>query len=361
MTSASQVDAGDDDQRATGGGPSTGDRAGAADASGTLTMVADADGRGPGAGARRAEPAGRRSSPEVRIVSAHKSVRARLAEIWDQKELVVNMVRTEIRVKYKSSALGLVWSLLSPAMTLGVYVLVFQVILKNGIPLFVIYLFSGLLLWNLFQVGVTTATSVVVNNAGLVKRVMFPREILALASVGSAMVFFFFQTIVMVIFLVGFHSAPAWSLLWLVIVALVPLLVLASALALFLAAVNVYLRDVQHLVEVVVGAAWFWACPVVYTFQMSVAQKLHDHGIPQWIYFLNPVTPLVMTFQRVLYNKVGKVQLTTPGSKPTQLLPAWHWTTYVWMDAAVLGVGLVLFYLAMVVFGRLSGNFAEEL
>lgn len=357
MTSTSRVGAGGDGQRATGG--ATGADPTGPDG-GTLTVVEGAEG-GDADAVVRGEGSARRGPMEVRIVSAHKSVGARLAEIWDQKELVVNMVRTEIRVKYKSSALGLVWSLLSPAMTLGVYVLVFQVILKNGIPLFVIYLFSGLLLWNLFQVGVTTATSVVVNNAGLVKRVMFPREILALASVGSALVFFVFQTIVMVIFLIVFHSAPAWSLLWLVVVALVPLLVLSSALALFLAAVNVYLRDVQHLVEVVVGAAWFWACPVVYTFQMSVAAKLHDHGIPQWIYFLNPVTPLVMTFQRVLYNKMGKVQLTTPGSKPTQLLPAWHWVTYVWMDAAVLGVGMVLFYLAMVIFGRLSGNFAEEL
>lgn len=350
MTSTSRADAGGGGSSAPRPGNDGMRRQGATEATGVRPLLATDDRRP--------------SSEVVRIVSAHKSVGQRLLEIWDQKELVVNLVRTEIRVKYKNSTLGLVWSLLSPAMTLGVYVLVFQVLLKNGIPLFVIYLFSGLLLWNLFQVGVTTATSVVVNNAGLVKRVMFPREILALASVGSALVFFFFQSIVMVIFLVGFHSAPDWGLLWLIPVALVPLLVFAAALALFLAAVNVYLRDVQHLVEVLVGAAWFWACPVVYTFQLSVFPKLVAHRIPQWLYLLNPVTPLVMTFQRVLYNRVwAHSTVAAPnGTFPLEhYLPSWTWHTYLWLDGAVLGFSLVLFYLGMVVFGRLSGNFAEEL
>ena len=75
-----------------------------------------------------------------------------------------------------------------------------------------IFLFAGLLLWNLFQLGVQTGTGVIVNNAGIVKKVSFPREILALASVGSACVFFFFQAIVMVIFLVVFHSGPGLGL-----------------------------------------------------------------------------------------------------------------------------------------------------
>jgi ABC-2 type transport system permease protein len=302
----------------------------------------------------------RARSDVVRVVSASKPVRERLLDIWQARELLVNMVRTEIRVKYKSSFLGLLWSLLSPAMTLGIYVLVFQVILKNGIPNFVIFLFSGLLLWNLFQTGVQTATGVVVANAGLVKRVAFPREILALAAIGSAGVFFFFQACVMVIFMVALHAAPAWHLLWLIVVALVPLLVFAAALAVLLAAITVYLRDMQHLVEVIVGAAWFWACPIVYSFQESVATKLQAHGL-EWVYFLNPVTPMVMTFQRVLYNRPGAVPLTTPGHPLVHLLPPWGALTYLWMDAAVLGFSLVLFWIAMVVFGRLAGNFAEEL
>jgi ABC-2 type transport system permease protein len=217
----------------------------------------------------------------TRVVSPTISVPQRLREIWLSRELLVYLVRTEIKVKYKNSVLGLVWSMIAPAMTLAIYFIVFQYISKNGIPNFVIFLFSGLLLWNLFQVGVQTATGVVVNNAGIVKKVSFPREILALASIGSAMVFFFFQTMVMLIFLVVFHSAPAWQYLPLLPLALLAAIVLASGLAILLSAVNVYLRDTQHLIEVVL-TAWFWACPIVYSFQNQLAQRLSVDGLT-WV------------------------------------------------------------------------------
>ena len=296
----------------------------------------------------------------TRVVSSHVTVPKRVVEIWRSRQLLLNLVGTEIRVKYKNSVLGLLWSLLAPAMALTVYAVVFGVALKNGYPNFVILLFSGLLGWNLFQTAVLTATPVIVNNAGLVKKVSFPREILALAAVGSASVFFFFQSCVMVIFLVALHWRPDFGELWLIPVALVPLLVFCSAMAIFLAAVNVYLRDTQHLIEVVVGSAWFWACPIVYSYQKVVHVGLADHHIPAWIYFLNPMTPIVMTFERVLYARTF-VHLTTAGHPLAQLLPGWGPMTYVKLDALVLGVSLVLLYGAMVVFGRLAGNFAEEL
>lgn len=303
----------------------------------------------------------------TRVVSAKISVGRRLQEIWRSRELLVYMVRTEIKVKYKNSVLGLLWSMLSPAMTLAVYTLVFGVLLKNGIPNFVIFLFSGLLLWNFFSTGVLAATGVVVNNAGLVKKVSFPREILALAAIGSAGVFFFFQACVMAIFMIVLRMPPAWPLIWLLVVAIIPTLVFASALGIFFAAVNVYLRDTLHLVTVLVGAAWFWACPIVYSFQYSLASHMvgKDHW-RAWLYFLNPMTPLVMTFQRVLYDRPGLVKMAikvAPGAPPIRdrLLPPWPVSTYVWADGLVLLVSLVLFYLAMVVFGRLAGNFAEEL
>jgi ABC-type polysaccharide/polyol phosphate export permease len=91
-----------------------------------------------------------------------------------------------------------------------------------------------------------------------------------------------------------------------------------------------------------------------------VSAQLAKHHIT-WLYFLNPMTPVVMTFQRVLYAKTGLVTLTVPPHPKEQLLPSWGPLTYVWMDAAVLGVGIALFFVGMNVFGRLAGNFAEEL
>jgi ABC-2 type transport system permease protein len=298
-----------------------------------------------------------RGNKVTRVVSPTISVRQRLKEIWLSRELLVYLVRTEIKVKYKNSVLGLVWSMISPAMTLAIYFVVFQVVLGNHMPDFVIYLFAGLLLWNLFSLGVLTGTGVIVNNAGIVKKVSFPREILALAAVGSACVFFFFQSIVMVIFMIVLHAGPDWPYLPLVVFALITGVVLACALAVLLSAVNVYLRDTQHLMEVIL-TAWFWACPIVYSFQGQLAKRLAQHGLT-WVYFLNPLTPLVLSFQRALYAHV--IVISTVTHLPTHELPMHGFAWFAGLDAAVLGLALLLFLFALVVFGRLEGNFAEEL
>jgi ABC-2 type transport system permease protein len=138
----------------------------------------------------------------------------------------------------------------------------------------------------------------------------------------------------------------------------------------FLSAVNVYLRDTQHLVEVLL-MAWFWAIPGIYAYSGRVHDGLVKHtifGIPGthliWLYFANPVTPVVMSFQRVFYNVVHP--RSTLASQHHALIPhgvmahyGIHW--YVGSDLAVLAGSLLLLLGAMVVFGRLEGNFAEEL
>jgi ABC-2 type transport system permease protein len=294
------------------------------------------------------------SGSATRVVSPTISVRKRLREIWLSRELLIYLVRTEIKVKYKNSALGLVWSMVAPAMTLAIYFFVFSVVLGNKMPNFVIFLFSGLLLWNLFSLGVLTGTGVVVNNAGIVKKVSFPREILALAAVGSACVFFFFQAIVMVIFMVVLQAPPDLAYFPVLVLALITGVILACALSVLLSAINVYLRDTQHLIEVVL-TAWFWACPIVYSY-WTVEKKLGPRGLT-WIYFLNPVTPLVLAFQRCLYaHPVVTIQGTV-----TQVLPTQGYLWYVVLVLIVLALSVLLFVIALAVFGRLEGNFAEEL
>jgi ABC-2 type transport system permease protein len=320
--------------------------------------------------AARAVRVAARGSKPTRTVSARVSVWLRLREMWEARELFVFLVRKEIKVKYKNSVLGFLWSMLNPALTLAVFYVLFTYFLPNGIPHFVIYMFSAMLVWNLFQTGLLSGTTSIVVNAGIVKKVAFPREILVLASVGSAFVYFFYQSIVLVIFMFAFHHAPAWGELWLLIPALAALVVFASALAIFLSAVNVYLRDTQHLVEVLL-VAWFWAIPTVYAFSGRVHDSLERHTlffIPHtkliWLYFANPVTPVVMTFQRVFYNDYHP--RSTLASLKHELIPhgvlssySTHW--YVGADLIVLGVSVVLFLGALIVFGHLEGNFAEEL
>ena len=296
-----------------------------------------------------------RRGSDTRVVTPTISVRQRLREIWLSRELLTYLVRTEIKVKYKNSVLGLIWSMVAPAMTLVIYWFVFGVVLKNGIPNFVIFLFAGLLLWNLFQFGVMSGTGVVVNNAGIVKKVSFPREILALAAVGSACVFFFFQAIVMVLFMIVLHHGPDWSYLPVTLLALVTGIVLAAAIAVLLSSINVYLRDTQHLIEVIL-TAWFWACPIVYAYQKQIGDRLGPQSLT-WVYFLNPMVPLVLSFQRFIYADVT----VTVNNAPYGILPPKGMLWYVGLDLGVLFLATCLFLVALAVFGRLEGNFAEEL
>jgi ABC-2 type transport system permease protein len=287
------------------------------------------------------------------VVSARTSVRQRVRRIWQYRELLLGMVRKELKVKYKNSVLGFVWSMLNPAMYLVVFYVVFQLVLKNGIPNFAIFLLCGLLVWNFFSTTLPSATGSIVGNSSIIKKVSFPREVLPLASEGAALVHFFLQTTVLVLAMLLFRYQPAYSWLWLLIPALVALLLFAAACSVFLSAVNVYMRDTQHLLELLL-LAWFWGTPIVYPYQ-QVASRL---GHLSWVYLLNPITSIVMTFQRVLYNKIspvgenGVVHILPPGRTQLDYL----------IPLAIISLASLAFLLgAMVVFGRLEGNFAEEL
>jgi ABC-2 type transport system permease protein len=294
----------------------------------------------------------------VRIVSARPSVPRRLQAIWNARELLFYFVITDIKIKYKSSALGLVWSLFAPALTLGIYFLVFSVIMKNGVPFFVIYLFSGLLVWNYFANVVGTSTGIIVDRAAVVKKVAFPREILALSTVGTSTIYFLLQAGVMAVFMALVQHAPDWGLLWLLPFSVLGLALVAGALGVALSAVNVYLRDTKHLVDVFLQL-WFFLTPIVYSFERTVSVPLHAHGLT-WLYLLNPVTPFVMTFQRVLYATEVGLSTVAP-HVALKLLPTWPVTTYLALNGALILIGAVAMVVAISIFGRLEGNFAEEL
>src|SRR5438445_6474688 len=120
---------------------------------------------------------------------------ARVRELARDREILGNLVRREVKVKYKSSVLGAAWSMLNPVLYLAVFTLVFSVVLKNNVPHFPVYLLSGLLAWNLFATSLALGARSVVDNANLVTKVYFPRELLPLASVGTALADFVAQSI----------------------------------------------------------------------------------------------------------------------------------------------------------------------
>jgi ABC-2 type transport system permease protein len=288
----------------------------------------------------------------------------RIVRIWRYRELLVRMVRTELKVRYKNSALGFAWSLLNPLLYLVVFYVAFDLILGAGIPAFPLFLMSGLLVWNLFSAGLGGATGSVVGNAGLVNKVSFPREILPLASIGAALVHFFLQSIVLAVALLVARWDVAVRYLPLLPLALVALLLLLAGLGILLSAINVYLRDTQHFLELAL-LAWFWMTPIVYGYMTIGARG----GFGTRLYQANPVTPVVLTFQRALYAKLDTgTDQGSSGSGPlrhvtnvVQILPDWSWTRYLLYLGYTAAVGIALLGLGIAVFGRLEVNFAEEL
>ncbi|MGD1012895.1 MAG: ABC transporter permease [Acidimicrobiales bacterium] len=294
----------------------------------------------------------------VRVVSARANLPTRLRNLWSRHELLTSLIFSDIRIKYKNSTLGIFWSMLSPALTLGIYYLVFSVITKNGYPNFALYLFSGLVVWNMFVTAVNMATGVIVDRAALVKKVSFPREILALANVGASVVYFAIQLAVLCLFLLALGHAPAWNFLWILPISFVALYLLTASVAIVMSAVTVYLRDMRHLMEVLLQL-WFWLSPVVYSYQNTISQRLHDHGLT-WMYFLNPITPIIMTFQRIFYVKTTVIS-TNPPHPVLQILPKWSMSSFAMMNLTLLAITIVLFLLSLTIFGRLEGNFESEL
>lgn len=320
-------------------------------------MSVTLEGPVPGDGAPPSRPEDR----PLRVVSPKINLRQRVSLIWQYRELLFGMTRKELRVQYKDSALGFLWSMLNPATNLLVYFVVFQLIMKNGIPRFAIYLMSGVLVWNFFSTSLAGACGSLVSNAPIIKKVSFPREIPALAQVGSAFIQLGFQSIVLVIFLVAFRRGPAAAYLILLVPALIALVLLAVSLGLLFAAVNVRMRDMQHLLGVGLSV-WFWATPIVYTYRLVRDPIQFRPSHFDWLFIiwrLNPVTPIVLTFQRAIYGA------TSPPGKngvPIHLLPdhAGLWW-YAWQLFLVIGFSVAVGIGALALFGRREGSFAEEL
>lgn len=281
------------------------------------------------------------------------------AEVIKHRELLDLLIRRELKSRYKDSSLGFVWSLIRPITQLAIYWVAIGQFLgaARGIPDFGIFVFAGLTLWGLYAEIVTSGTTSILGNGGLIKKVYLPREIFPLASVGSAIFNFAVQMIVLVIGVLALsHVRVDWTLLY-IPAAIVITLVYALALALLLSALNVYLRDVQYLVEVAL-LILFWASPIVYawSFVVSTAQSLALPWLEQ-IYLLNPMTVAIMAFQRGVW---------AAGSESTELygnvIPPQPWPAD--MDLRLLAlflVGLVFLWFSQRVFARLQGNFAQEL
>lgn len=291
----------------------------------TLPLLDDPRGRGPGS-----------------------STVGAVRDIWQHRELLGLLVRRELKARYKDSSLGVVWTLFRPIAQLAIYYFAIGQILGAArmIPSFAIFVFVGLTAWTLFTEILNNGTTSIVTNSGLVKKVYLPREIFPLASTGGALVNFAIQLAILLAATLVIGQFPlSWDVGY-ALLGFILVLLFATALGLLLSALNVYFRDIQHLVEVVL-LVMFWVSPIVYSYQF-VADFLGE-GLVRELYLANPVTLGVIGMQRGLW---------TAGSMTDGV--AWPPDLALRMAIALVA-SLVLLWISERVFTRLQGNFAQEL
>ena len=273
-------------------------------------------------------------------------------------ELLTELVRKDLKVKYKNSALGFIWSLANPLLYLAVFTLVFGVFLKNNVPWFAVLFMSGFLIWSFFNSATLDATGAVVGNANLVRKVRFPRVVLPLASVGFAGVHLALQLLVFFLFLIPSYPDAFGPQLLLLVPALAVTVIFTVAMSLLASSLNVRYRDVQHLLEVAL-LAWFWLTPIVYPVTL-VRNELAGAGV-LWmfkLYMANPMTAVVVAAQRAVY--VHPVVIGNDG-KLVQVLPSGGYGFYLQWLAVAAVVSSVLLVIGLWTFRRLQADFAEEL
>ena len=270
-------------------------------------------------------------------------------------ELLSQLVRKDLKVKYQGSVLGFVWSLANPLLLLGIYWVIFTKVFNTAVPDYHVYLMAGLLAFTAFNQGVSGASVSVVSNAGLVKKVRFPLLVLPLSGVGFALVQFALQFVVLLAIaaLSGVRFIGVQFLL--VVPALALLVVFTVALGVLTSALNVRYRDTSHFVEIAM-LIWFWATPILYPAHL-VKDALDSHGL-FWVYFLNPMATVVSTFQRAVYREPF---FTDPGGVVRLVLVDPGYAFYVRALVVGFAISAALLALAAFTFRRLQADFAEEL
>lgn len=285
---------------------------------------------------------------------ARLRVLSRAREILRHREVIANLTGKELKVKYKSTALGVVWSMLNPALYLVVFFVVFTVFLQSGVPSFAVYLVSGLLAYTMYSTGFQGATISVVDNSPLVTKVAFPREILPLATIGASLVNFFYQFVVLLGFLIVIRYPFFGVNLLLVPAAVAVLLLFTTAVGMGTAALNVRYRDTGHLVELAL-LAWFWMTPIVYPVSV-VLREFGPGSLAAQLYLANPLASVTLAMQRAIWGGADP----DPGVVGP-VLPDLGLGWYYYRLGLVAAASIVLLFLTWRAFFRLSGDFAEEL
>lgn len=254
-----------------------------------------------------------------------------LKELYNYRDMLSNLVKKDLRTRYKGSVLGFLWTFVNPLLQLMVYTLVFSVILKSEIPKYYIHLFVALVPWLFFSTCLTASSSCIIGNKDLIKKIYFPRIIIPISVVNGAFMNMIFTMIVVFVVLIFSGIGISKYIILLPFIMILEYL-LALGISFIVSALNVYFRDLEHILGIVT-MAWMYATPVLYSIDI-VPESMKT------LFNLNPMTPIVAAFREILYNKV---------------MPDF---SHMWL---ILFWSISFIVLGYIVFQKLQKGFVEEL
>jgi len=251
--------------------------------------------------------------------------------IYKYRELLKTNVKKEIRGKYKNSVLGILWSFLNPLLQIVVYTVVFQVILKNPKPHYIVFLCSGLIPWNFFSIALSRGAFTFIENGNIIKKVYFPREIIPISVVTSELVNFVISTIIILGFALGEGMGISVYFCFYPLILIIQF-ILTLGITLVVSAITVYVRDLQHLIGVALQLL-FYATPIVFATDVIPESML-------WVIKINPMAYIIDAYRDIFYN---------------QQMP----------NLAMLGIlfliSIALCVVGYLIFNKLQKGFAEQL
>ncbi|MDD8048036.1 MAG: ABC transporter permease [Thomasclavelia sp.] len=257
-----------------------------------------------------------------------------IEDLYQYRELLKSNVKKEIRGKYKGSFLGVLWSFVSPLLSVAVYAIVFPYLFRNTVDNYLQFLVVGIIPWTFFTTSINQGISTIRVNEGIIKKVYFPREILPISVVTSGLINFFISAIIMLLFCVMGGLGISWHIILFPFFAMVQY-ILTLGLVLGLSAINVYIKDTEYIIAFLINLL-FYGTPILY--DLSTFQ-----GIPHAVLFiinLNPFRHFMDIYRDIfMYHQVP----------PTYSM------------VFVVVCAIVVFILGLLIFRKLEKGFAEEI
>lgn len=255
-----------------------------------------------------------------------------LNELWQYREMIISLVKRDLKSRYKGSFLGFLWMFLNPLLQMFVYNIVFSAIMRMGIDKFYLFLFVALVPWLFFSTCLSTGTTVIFSQQDMVKKIYFPREVLPIAFTLSQFVNMLLSFIV--IFVIVFFSGVKVDLIAFLYLPLVMIIefILALGVTFLVSVLTVYFRDLEHIMSII-SLAWMYLTPIVYPVEYIPEKYLS-------LFYLNPMTSITIAYRDILYY----------GQAPQM-------STLV--NATILGI--IVLIIGKITFSKLQRGFAEEL